>query len=239
MTANKKRAADIAANANARAGAGAHNGNANKGESYREKNAVAKTRRNKRTRPLGGRLVYRGGFPVFAARYVLFGGDTPRAAVRFYNGSDVLLTGLRFLVTEIDGDGKTIAEYTISRRGLNAESGAEFAVADFAVSVDCASLEIKTQSAISEPYEYVTDGDSVHVKYGVEKEKEEFYFSKKPAHSVKKRKRTLAIIAAVALLVVVLAATCTAWRLGVFNGDLSRTSADGGAYISVMQNVEA
>lgn len=241
MTADgKNNAANARARADARTGKSGKKGSAaGKRGGVNGGNPVAAEKRNRRSRPLGGRLAYRGGFPVFASRYVLFGGDSPRAALRFYNGSDVLLTGLRFLVTETDGEGRTIAEYTLSRRGLNAESGTEFAVADFPVGADCVALEIKTQSAISEPYEYVVEDDGASVKYGVEEEKEEFYFRKKPTLSVKKRKRTLAVLSAAALLAVVLAAGCTAWRLGVFGGNLRQTSDGSDTDIAVIQDVEA
>lgn len=197
-------------------------------------------KRGARTEPLGERLDYPGGYPVYLARYVLFAGAQPRAAMRFYNGSDAVLTGLRFKVTEKDGDGRIIAEYTLERRGLNAEKGAEFAVADSAVSADCEFLEASVESAFSDPYEYVVDGGGVSVRYGVSEEKKEFYFKNAPTCSVKKRKKILTVISLAAVIGAALIAAFAAWRTGVFDGRKTEKSSDinNKALISVTEDVE-
>ncbi len=205
------------------------------GESFKPAKNI-EIRRGKRTQPLGERLDYPGGFPVYLARYVLFGGEKPHAAMRFYNGSDAYLTGVRFTVKERNDNGKVIAEYTLERRGLNAERGTEFAVADAAVSADCAYLEVALEAALSDPYEYIVDGDGVTVRYGVRGEEERRYFNGKPACSVKKRKRALALLSVAAVICVTLCAALAAWRLGFF--DKAAKNQTENTSISVTENVE-
>lgn len=197
-------------------------------------------RRGKRVEPLGERLDYPGGFPVYLSRYVLFGGDSPRAAMRFYNGSEARLTGLRFTVTEKNADGKVVAEYPLERRGLNAERETEFSVPDTAVSEDCSFLEVAVTSAVSDPYEYVVEGDGVTVRYGVGDEIKDYYFREKHTCTVRKRKRIFAIISAAAVAAAALAVSLVSWRLGAFGGETRKSAdIDGGTYITVTENVEA
>ncbi len=202
---------------------------------YSAKNVELK--KHKRTEPLGERLDYPGGFPVYLARYVLFGGDTPHAAMRFYNGSDAVLTGIKFKVTEKDANGKIIAEYTLERRGLNVVSDSEFAVADCAVDSDCAALEVSLLAALSDPYEYIVVDDGVTVRYGVEEENKEFYFKNKRSCSVKKYRKILSAISLAVIVIVAAVAAVTVWRSGFFDGKGS-ADAENNTFIAVTENVE-
>lgn len=181
-----------------------------------------------RTEPVAERLPYPGGFPVYLSRYVLFGGQRPRAALRFYNASDVFVTGVRFRLSELDSGGNVIGEHPVERRGLAAERGAEFAVADAAVSPACASVEAKLEAVFSEPYEYVAVGDGVSVRYGTEEREKEYEFRKKPSYSVKKRKKRYVLISLAAVLGAVLAAFLAAWRAGLLDGVLPDGQSESG-----------
>lgn len=166
--------------------------------------------------PVGERLPYPGGFPVYLARYVIFGGERPRVAMRFFNASEALVTGLRLRVTERDAAGKTLAEYPLERFGLFAERGVEFAVADAPVDGACASVEVRVQSVVSDPYEYVAEGDGVRLQYGVGPRGHEYYFEKKATYSVFKRKKIFTFIALFAALGAALLTAGVAWRVGAF-----------------------
>lgn len=168
----------------------------------------------------GESLGYAGGFPVYLSRYVLFGGGRPRAAMRFYNGSDAVLTGVRFKVTEFDGADRIIAEYALERRGLNAEKGAEFSVADAAVRPECARLEVSVISAFSDPYEYVVGGDGATVRYGVGEEERDFYFEKSPSCKIRRRRKALVALSLIVVAAVALIAAAVCWRLGIFDNFL-------------------
>lgn len=177
--------------------------------------APAKTAAIKET--VCGKLAYPGGFPVYLSRYLITGGPKPRAALRFYNGCEAVVTGVRFRLTEKDGEGKPIAEYSLERRGLFAERGCEFSVADVAVDPRCALLEAKLETVFSEPYEYDVDEDgATTVRYGVTEREPEYFFMRKPVYSVKKRRKKYIIISLIAVLAVTAAAGLTAWRLGIF-----------------------
>lgn len=167
--------------------------------------------------PIGERLPYPGGFPVYLARYVVFGGGEPRVAMRFFNASEVLVTGLRLRVTERDAAGKTLAEYPLERHGLFAERGTEFAVADAPVCGTCASVEVQVQSVVSDAYEYVAEGDGVRLQYGVAPRGHEYYFEKKATYSLSKRKKNYMFLSVFAVLGAVLLAVAVAWRVGVFD----------------------
>ncbi len=204
-----------------------------------EQTKYIEIKRGKRTEPLGERLGYPGGFPVFLDRYVLFGGDEPRAALRFYNGSEACLTGVRFMLTERDKDDRIIAQYSLERRGLNAESGSEFAVADCAVDINCARIEVKLESALSDPYEYIAEGDGAVVRYGIEEQKREYYFKKTNTCRIKKMKRRLGILSVVALTAFCIGVGLVAYRTKLLGEDFGFLSAGGKDYISVTENVEA
>lgn len=196
-------------------------------------------RRSPRVEPLGERLDYPGGFPVYLARYVLFGGERPHAAVRFYNGSDAVLTGVRFSVCERDEDGRILAEYSLERRGLNAERGGEFSVADFSVSGNCAQIEARIESAFSDPYEYVICGDGATVKYGVRRAKREYYFKNSPATKVKRIRRRLAIASAAFVAAAALLAGVAAWKTGAFANSYTDGADTNLQNVSVTYDVEA
>lgn len=183
---------------------------------------------NVRREPLAERLPYPGGFPVYLARYVLFGGEEPRVAMRFFNASGILVTGLRLRVTEKDKDGNTIAEYPLERQGLFAERGTEFAVKDAPISYACTSVEVQVQAVISDGYEYISEENGVRLNYGLSPRERELYFKKNATYSVSKRRKRYIFIAFAAVLGAVLLTMCLAWRLGVFkefgvDGSLGRT----------------
>lgn len=166
--------------------------------------------------PIGERLPYPGGFPVYLSRYVLFGGEAPRIAMRFFNGSDILITGLRLRITEKDKNGAAIAEYPLERLGLFAEIGKEFSVPDSAVGAKCVAVDVQLEAVISDSYEYIVKQDGVQLRYGVEPREREFYFEKKPTYSVSKRKKKYIALAFLAVLGTVLLAWVLAWRVGAF-----------------------
>lgn len=197
-----------------------------------------KIKRAPRAEITGERLDYTGGFPVYLARYVLFPGDHPRAALRFYNGSDEILTGVRFRLIERDEEGNEISSYTLERRGINAESGAEFAVADASVSVGCAFVEAELEAAYSSPYEYVVEGDGVTVRYGVGEEKREFYFRNAHTSKVKKRRKLLAVLSVLIVIVAAAVAGVTAWRTGLFGAMLPMPNEGATGATGVIGNVD-
>lgn len=170
-----------------------------------------------RTEPLCARLNYAGGFPVYLSRYVLTGGDKPRAAMRFFNASDIVVTGLRFRLYEKDASGKVIADYSLERTGLFAEQGEEFAVADTNISKACVSVEVKLESVISSPYEYVVKEDGVKINYGAAEREPEYFFRKQSGYSVKKSRKKYTVISIAAVLAAVLLTAFTVWRLGVLD----------------------
>lgn len=186
------------------------------------------------TEPLGERLPYPGGFPVYLARYVLFRGDEPRAAFRFFNASEILITGIRFRVTEKDADGNVLLDYPLERRGLFAERGTEFSVADAAVGQACASVEVRVTAVLSDPYEYAVEKDGVRLRYGTEERERERYFPAHPSYSVSKRKKRYIAIAFGAVLGAAVLAGALAWRFGVFgqarfDAETAQTAAEEGA----------
>lgn len=174
----------------------------------------------------GEKLSYPGGFPVYLSRYVVFGGDKPRVALRFFNASDVLVTGLRFRLTEKDSSGRVIAEYSLERTGLFAERGCEFPVADAPVGAACAFVGVRLESVISAPYEYTVEGDGVKVVYGTKEREPEYFFRKKAGYSVKKYRKTFIWVSIVSVLAAAMLAALTVWKTGVFDRFSDRESAD-------------
>lgn len=175
--------------------------------------------------PMGERLPYPGGFPVYLSRYVIMGGVNPRAALRFFNASDVLVTGIRFKLTERDKDGKAIAEYVLERSGLFAERGGEFAVTDVKVSENCVSVEARLTSIFSEKYEYAIDEKGeVTLGLGRSAADAEVCFKQKPICTVKKKGRKYILISLIAVIGITAAAGAVAWRIGVFDSAVSKTS---------------
>lgn len=170
-----------------------------------------------RRAPLGGRLPYPGGFPVYLARYVLFGGEKPRVAMRFFNASEILITGLRLQVEEKDASGKTIAEYPLERGGLFAERGTEFAVADAPVKAACTSVEVRVKAVLSDEYEYDVEGSGVQLRYGVTPREHEYYFEKKPVYSVSRRRKRYVLLAFLSVLGTVILAGLIVWRVGALS----------------------
>lgn len=179
--------------------------------------ARAELRKKTRKEPLAESLAYPGGFPVYLSRYVLFGGDKPHAALKFYNGGDLLITGLVFTLEERDADGRTLARYTVERQGLFAESGGEFSVADAPVSVGCAEISAELSAVYSGAYEYAVEGDGVSVRLGERQTERKFTFKKKPAYKVKKRGKKYVVISLLAVLAVAVAVVGMSWRLGLLN----------------------
>lgn len=170
-----------------------------------------------RTEPIAARLPYPGGFPVYLARYVLFGGNRPRAAMRFFNASDILITGIRFRLTEKDGEGKVINEYPLERTKVFAESGGEFEVADAAVGAECVSLEARVESVISDGYEYIVEEDGVRLVYGSREPERKFFFKEKPSASVSKRRKRYVLLAFLTVFGFALVAGALVWQLDIIN----------------------
>lgn len=192
-----------------------------KGKGTKAQTKPPELKHKKRVEPLGEELNYPGGFPVYLARYVLFGGDKPRAALHFFNASDVLVTGLKFLLSEKNEYGEVIAEYNLERNSLYADRGSEFAVADVTVSAACASVEVKIEAVSSDAYEYVYDGEAVSVRYGVYSEKKhDYFFKKQPSYTVKKRRKRYVFISFFAVIGAAVITVAVSWKLGLLNGVL-------------------
>ena len=213
-----------------------------------KKNKLAPERADARVaasvEPIGERLPYPGGFPVYLSRYVILGGVAPRVAMRFFNASDILVTGLRFRLTEKDKDGKILAEYDLERFGLFAERGGEFAVTDALVNPECVLVEAKLEMVRSDNYEYAVgeDGD-VTLRYGSTSMEPEIFFKERPTYSVKKRGVKYVIVSILAVILVTVAAGAAAWRMGILEKVEISDSADS-AQITCMlrdkdENVEA
>ncbi len=167
------------------------------------------------------RLPFPGGFPVYPCRYVLFGGEERKVAIRFFNAGEVGVTGVRFRLKERDGDGNVLAERAIEREGLFAESGKEFAVADVAVSGDCAAVDVEVMAVFSDEYEYEFVKGGVNLKYGhvpapVQTERT-LSFAPKPAYSASKRRKWYVWLAVAAVFVVAAGVAVIAWRLKFFD----------------------
>ncbi len=179
------------------------------------------------TEPVAVRLPYKGGFPVYPSRYVLCGTGERHAALRFFNASEIGVTGIRFRIVEKDGRGDLLADRVVERDGLFAESGKEFAVADVGVDYACASVEIEVQSVFSDEYEYVFGEDGVSLKYGrTEKEAErKLGFVHRATYSVSKRRKRYVWIAVFAVFGIAVLAAALAWRFGFF-GKIERVSAE-------------
>lgn len=179
--------------------------------------AAIKEVRQAATSCYGERLAYPGGFPVYCSRYAVIIRDVPKLVMRFFNASDVLVTGLRFSIVEKDKNGNVIEETKLERTGLFAERGTEFAVADAQVSKSCCAVEVKMESVISEDYEYLIDGEGrAALKYGASEEGGDFYFKNKPMCVVKKRRRLYVLLSLSAVIVATLVAVVVAYKLGIF-----------------------
>lgn len=164
------------------------------------------------------RLPYKGGFPVYPSRYVLSGVSERHVALRFFNASEIGVTGIRFRIEERDEEGNILADRIVERTGLFAESGKEFAVADVGVDYACASVEIEVQSVFSDEYEYVFGEDGVSLRYGhAEKGPErKLTFVPRATYSVSKRRKRYVGIAFFAVFGIAAVAAALAWRFGFF-----------------------
>ena len=168
--------------------------------------------------PYGEILPYPGGFPVYLCKYVILADDSSRVAMRFFNAGDILVNGIRFVLTEKDKDGNAIASSTLERMGLFAERGTEFAVADALVSSDCVAVEVRISAIRSDVYEYVLDGEgNVTLRYGTSDKSAELYFKDERTYSVKKRGKGYILISIFAVLCLAAVAAVVAWRLGIFS----------------------
>lgn len=166
----------------------------------------------------GEKLPYPGGFPVYCSKYVIISDDSPRAALRFFNASDVVVTGLRFSLVEKDENGEVIDTLRIERNGLFSESSTEFSVCDAHVSANCVQIEVKIESVRSDEYEYIIgDEGEVTLKYGVDGERKDFYFKHKPSFSVKKRRRNYVFLSLLAVILATLVSVLMVWGLGVLD----------------------
>lgn len=175
----------------------------------------------------GETLPYPGGFPVYCCKYVIIADDAPVVAMRFFNASDILVTGVRFTLTEKDDKGRVIAVTELERTGLFAERGTSFAVADERVNAACVAAEIKVSAIISDEYEYVIGGDGeVTLKYGTESKTADLYFKERPSFKVRKHSRGYVFLSLLAVLLVAGVALLVAWQMGIFSRAYYDSSSD-------------
>lgn len=170
---------------------------------------------HERLEPIAEKLPFQGGFPVFLARYVIFREEGPRAALRFFNASDIVVTGIRFTFRELNGRGEVLSERTVDREGLFAENGGEFAVADIAVDRACERVEVKVERVLSDGYVYDVEKDGVRLRFGREEKGEEKSFLHKPTYSASKKFKKYVIGALLAVIGFVAAAGFLALQFGM------------------------
>ncbi len=166
----------------------------------------------------GERLPYPGGFPVYCCKYVIITDGKRKLAMRFFNASDILVTGLRFTLTEKDANGDVLDVRKQERTGLFAERGTEFGVADADVSRGCVSVEIRVEMIKSDMYEYVIDdAGGVELRYGDSDPTSDFYFKNKPSCSVKKRGKWYVVFAVLVVACVTAVVVGFSVRMGILN----------------------
>ncbi len=166
----------------------------------------------------GERLPYPGGFPVYCCRYVIIKDGAQKLAMRFFNASDILVTGLRFTITEKDANGDVIDVRKQERTGLFAERGTEFAVADAEVSRGCVSVEIRVEIVKSDMYEYVIDDEgNVELRYGESDPTSDLYFKNKRSFSVKKRGKWYVVFAILVVACATAVVVGVSVKMGVLN----------------------
>lgn len=170
------------------------------------------------TEPIAVRLPYKGGFPVYPSRYVLLGVSDRRAALRFFNASDICVTGIRFRIVERDKEGSEIADRIVERSELFAESGKEFAVFDVSVDYECAAVEVEVLSVFSGEYEYVFHKDGVEINYGFTPmtSEQKYTFVPRATYSLSKRRRWYVAVAFFAVFGFAALAAALSWRFGFF-----------------------
>lgn len=163
-------------------------------------------------------LSYRGGLPVYLSRYVIFGGEERRAALRFFNAGEAAATGIRYRLDELDENGNILRSRVYAQDGLSAERGCEFGVFDAAIGKDCVALDATVEAVYSGEYEYVAGSGGVSLRYGggeVSRETETT-FLRDPKHSVSRRKKKYILFAIGLTLGFALLFAGIAWRLGYF-----------------------
>ncbi len=165
------------------------------------------------------RLPFEGGFPVYPSRYVILGVGERRAALRFFNASEICVTGIRFRIAEKDANGSLISDRLVERTGLYAESGKEFAVNDVGVDFECASVEIEVKSVFSDEYEYAFGENGVELHYGFTPmaTEQKYTFVPRETYTVSKRRKWFVVIACVAVFGLVALGAALAWRFGFFD----------------------
>lgn len=160
------------------------------------------------------RLAYTSGYPVFLSRYVIFGGEERRVAMRFFNAAGITLTGIRFCVTERDAEGKEISSHILEARDIFIENGVEFPVDDLRIVVACSTVEAKILAVFSGDYEYSVEEDGVRLRYAKMGEaKHETYFLNASSYKVKKKRRNyflLSLLSVAAFAVIAIGAAI--WR---------------------------
>lgn len=170
------------------------------------------------TEYFGEKLPYTGGFPVYCCKYVIIRNAQPCVAMRFFNASDVLVTGLRFTITQKNGEGETLSVTTVERNGLFVERSTEFAVADATVSEKCVTVEVRVNAIKSDSYEYVIDDKGeVTLKYGTSDLDAGFYFKNTPGYSVKRRHKGYIFLSVLAVLGFTAIALLVVWQMGGFS----------------------
>ena len=166
----------------------------------------------------GKKLPYPGNFPVYCCKYVICRDASPSVALRFFNASDITVTGLRFTITQKDGDGNPIESVTMERLGLFAESSTEFAVADAPVSASCEEIDVCVNTVRSDDYEdIIDDSGQVTLSYGTNKLGKEFFFKEAPTYSVKKKRKGYTLLALGAVLGMVTVMLLVLMAMGVFS----------------------
>lgn len=188
---------------------------------------------------VAARVPYRGGFPVFLARYVIFGEEKRRAALHFFNASEIGVTGVRYILTEKDADGNVLAEHALQYEGVYAERGTEFAVADVAVSRKCASVEARVTAALSDGYEYAVEGNEVRVKYGISEREKEYVFLRRAGYKRSGKMKRMILFAFAAVLGLTAAAGAIAWRVGLFDDIKESDGTNTAIERTVSEHVEA
>ncbi len=161
-----------------------------------------------------GHLSYPGGYPIFLSRFVVFGDEPRHVALRFVNASEIVMTGIRFVLIEKDEKGQELRRQTLEHRGLFVERGTEFPVPDATVSVRCMSVEAEVEAAFSDEYEYVVEGDSVELRFGESTQAEpEPVFLCEAKYKVRRSRGRSVFVTLFAVLALVASAFFLGWRL--------------------------
>lgn len=161
-----------------------------------------------------GKLPREEGFPVQTRRYLILDSTPRRVSIEFVNKNCHEVTGLRFLLRQLDDKNSLLVEQKVEILGLLSGSGSKFRI-DRTVDFACVRVEIEIQSVIYGEYEYINDGH-VRVNYLSEpvKSKE---FIKAPVYAVSLKSKKLARLTYLFVSVVFAIALATVALCGVFD----------------------